>query len=310
MYKDDQKALVMLKDSSQTEKLKHYFFQRYNLHIDTADDILEVFNLLGADDCPDSSYELLILDENVAGLSTTAQSIKTLKSKYPAMSILYLSTILELAPANFDLQDISDPLFDDDVHRMERIDLQMDRQIALQTPLTEAGNLADTYQTVSLQPVLEEETDYVFCSVLRLDQNPASTGVLASNYPEILTVPTEYPLKGTGHLTDMMDFYKPVHIPDMEKESAFSAELEEKFARSYRSALLVPMQFSGKAIGCIGFFMRDEPRMYLLPDLDICQRYADMATVAIIAHFYKEHSDLDMDKIEEDVKGRDERWND
>ncbi|MCU0285263.1 MAG: GAF domain-containing protein [Acidobacteria bacterium] len=138
---------------------------------------------------------------------------------------------------------------------------------------------------------------------MRLDQKPPQAGVAASDSPEVLVVPYEYPLKGNGYIEDMLTYYKPVHIPDLNEDLVFRNELEEKFSRRYRSALLLPMQFDGNCIGLLGLFTRSLNRLYRLPDLDLLQRLADMSAVAIITHFYKEFSDVDMEQIETEIKG-------
>jgi hypothetical protein len=62
------------------------------------------------------------------------------------------------------------------------------------------------------------------------------------------------------------------------------------------------MQFDGNCIGLLGLFTRSLSRLYRLPDIDLLQRLADISAVAIITHFYRENSDLDMDRLEEEVK--------
>jgi hypothetical protein len=303
MYKDEQRAILMTKNHGLREKILEYLYQRYNLDTEAADDILEVSNKLAADNSADSSIELVIFDETVEGLPTTAQALKTLKSKYTHVDVLYLSTILEIAPPYRDIEMEMLSEYSDEEYRAEQIDRQMDKIIELLTPITKAKSLTEVYQLIPKTMVKVYQADWAICSVLRLDEKPVRRGVAASDFPPVLeAIPYEYPLKGTGYLEDMLTYYKPIHIPDLEKDEPFCRELEEKFSRRYRSALLMPMHHDGHYIGFLGMFTRNRDNLYLLPDLDILQRLADMATVAIITHFYREHSDLDMDKIEEDAK--------
>ena len=156
-------------------------------------------------------------------------------------------------------------LYDDTLSIMKHADIWLEPTVAGRAP-----SAAFTYQ---------------------LDQNP-----------EILEIPYLYPLKGTGYLEEMLFNFKPIHIPDLDKDIPFRDELEEKFFHRYRSSLLLPMQYDGNYIGFLGFFTRTRTRLYNLADLDILQRFADMCTAAIIAHFYKEHGDVDLDDIKRKMK--------
>lgn len=308
MYKDEQKAFLMIKDPKQRDEVAEYIYQRYNLRSETADDILGVFNLLSADNSPDSTHNLVILDETVAGLQTTSHALKTIKTKYIYLNVLYLSSLLEMMEPYKQAEMEMFPEYEDDEYTEDQIDMHLDRLLSLQMPITKVTSLAEAYETIPRIMLNDYHLDWAVCSVLRLDEKPVQRGVVASNYPPVLEIPQEFFLKGTGCMDDLITHYKPVHIPDLTEDEAFGAELKEKFSREYRSALLMPMQHDGKAIGFLGMFTRSMGRLYRLPDLDLLQRFADMSTVAIITHFYKENSSLDMDRIEKEVKEKD--WDD
>jgi transcriptional regulator with GAF, ATPase, and Fis domain len=151
--------------------------------------------------------------------------------------------------------------------------------------------------------------DWVMCAVLRLDEKPVKRGVVASEYPLVFTEPREFFLEGNGFLEEMLAHFRPIHIPDLRENEVFGKELEKKFNRPYRSVLLLPMQFSGNCIGFIGLFTLNYSRLYNLVDLDLLQRFADMSTVSIIAHFYQEHGNLDIDKTLKEIKENEDEWN-
>ncbi len=302
MYKNEQKALLMTRDQDLARKMEFYLYQRYNLHTDSVEDILEVSNRLGDDNSLESSYVLVILDENAAGLQTTSHALKTLKASYLELNILYLSTLLEITPPFCDSEMEILPEYASENYRTEQIDMHMDKILELLVPITKATSLAEVYDIIPHVMVETYHADWALCSVLRLDQKPVQSGISTSDFPGVLAIPYEYPLKGNGYLEQMLTYFKPIHIPDLNEDKTFRRELEEKFSRRYRSALLFPMQFDGNCIGLLGLFTRSLSRLYKLTDLDLLQRLADISAVAIITHFYKENSAIDMDRLEEEVK--------
>ncbi|MDQ1353057.1 MAG: hypothetical protein QG657_3363 [Acidobacteriota bacterium] len=302
MYKNDQKALLLTRDQDLAKKMENYLYQRYNLKTDSVNDILEVSNRLGADNSLESSYVLVILDENVAGLQTTSQTMKTLKAKYTDLNVLFLSTLLETTPPFCDSEMEILPEYSSENYRDEQIGAHLDNILELLVPVTKVSSLAEVYEIIPYVMAKTYRTDWAFCSVLRLDQQPVETGAISADYPNVLPLPYEYPLKGAGYLDQMLTYYKPIHIPDLYEDEPFRRELEEKFSRRYRSALLLPMQFDGNCIGLLGLFTRSLSRLYKLTDIDLLQRLADISAVAIITHFFRENSDLDMDRLEEEVK--------
>jgi GAF domain-containing protein len=245
---------------------------------------------------------LAILDENAAGLQTTFHALKTLKARYSGLNVLYLSTLLETTHPFRDSEMEILPEYATETYRSEQIGVHLDKILELLVPITKATSLAEVYEIIPRVMTKTYNADWALCSVLRLDQKPLQTGVAASDFPGVLAIPYEYPLKGTGYLEQMLTYFKPIHIPDLNEDETFRKELEEKFSRRYRSALLFPMQFDGNCIGLLGLFTRSMSRLYTLTDIDLLQRLADISAVAIITHFYRENSDIDMDRIEEEVK--------
>ncbi len=302
MYKNEQKALLLTQDKELAKKMEIYLYQRYNLKTESVEDILEVSNRVGTDNSIDSTYTLAILDEKVAGLQTTSQTLKTLKVNYPDINVLFLSTLLETAPPFRDGEMEIFPEYSQENYREEQIDMHLDKILELLVPITKATALGELYDLIPRVMAKTYNIDWAFCSVLRLDQKPLTTGVIASDFPGILNLPYEYPLKGNDYIQQMLTYFKPIHIPDLNEDEPFRRELEAKFSRRYRSALLFPMQFDGNCIGMLGLFTRSMNRLYRLPDLDLLQRLADISAVAIITHFYRENSGQDMDPIEEEVK--------
>lgn len=300
MYKDEQHAFLVTKDKLLKEKLEPYLLQRYNLRTQWMQDILDIMTVLAADDSPEDYWNIAIIDESTVNLRTISQSLKTLKTKYNDIDILFLSNILEITEPYAETEMEILPEYANPDYRQDLMDMQMDKILGLMMPITKCADLSEIYDTIPKIMAKIFQADWALCSVLRLDEKPVKRGVATSDYPEILDIPYEFPLEGTGRLEEMLFNFKPIHIPDLAKEETFQKELEEKFSRRYRSAVLLPMQYDGNYIGFIGLFTRTQPRLYSLADLDILQRFADICTVAIIAHFYKEHGNLDM----EDIKRR------
>lgn len=301
MYRNEQKALLLTTDQDLGAKLEIYLSQRYNLRTDSVTDLLEVSNRLGADNSVDSSYELLILDENAVGIQTASHALKTLKATYVELNVLYLSSILEITPPYQESEMELLPEYASENFKEEQNGMHMEKTLELLIPITRAKSLAEIYNLIPRVIMKNYQADWAFCSVLRMEQKPPQAGVVASNFPGVLEIPYEYSLGGNGYIEQMLAYFKPIHIPDLTQDVIFRRELEEKFSRRYRSALLLPMQFDGNCIGLLGVFTRSLNRLYRLPDLDLLQRVADMSAVAIITHFYREFTGVDMDRIEEEV---------
>jgi hypothetical protein len=304
VYKDDQKVILLTKNTRLKEELESYFSRRYNLAIEPVTDILEVFEMMSVDDPND----LVIFDEAAAGLQPLSHALRTLKSRYTQINVLFLSTLLELAEPFRSSEMELLPGYEIKEYRSEQIDLRMEKHLALITPLTTITSLNETYQTVSKIMMQIYEVDWCTCVVLRLDEKPVNKGVVASEYPLVFTEPQEFSLNGTNYMKDMLTHFKPLHIPDLAEEEAFRKELEDKFSRRFRSVLLLPMQYDGNCIGFIGLFTLNTTRLYRLPDLDLLQRFADVATVSIITRFYQEHGNFDIDEARERIRRKETGW--
>ncbi|MCU0285264.1 MAG: hypothetical protein MUF15_02590 [Acidobacteria bacterium] len=127
MYKNEQKALLLTKNQDLAQKMELYLLKRYNLRTDSVSDLLEVSNRLGDDNPVESSYELLILDENAFGIQTASHALKTLKARYTELNVLYLSTILEITPPYCESEMEILPEYDLENFRREQIDTQLDK---------------------------------------------------------------------------------------------------------------------------------------------------------------------------------------
>ena len=298
MYKDEQQAFLITKNQQLKEKLEPYLMQRYNLRTLWMQDMLDIMNVLAADDSPENDWNIAIVDESTVNLQTISQSLKTLKAKYNDINVLFLSNILELTEPYAETEMEILPEYANKDYRQDLMDMQMDKILNLMIPITKCADLAEIYDAIPKIIAKNFQSEWALCSVLRLDEKPLKRGVATSDYPEILDIPYEFPLAGTGRLEEMLFNFKPIHIPDLTKVEDFQNELFDKFNRRYRSALMFPMQYDGNYIGFIGLFTRTHTRLYSLADLDLLQRFADMCTVAIIAHFYKEHGNLDMDDVQ------------
>jgi hypothetical protein len=237
MYKNDQKALLLTRDQDLAKKMEVYLYQRYNLHTDTVEDILEVSNRLGDDNSLESSYVLAILDENATGLQTTFHALKTLKARYTDLNVLYLSTLLETTPPFHDSEMEILPEYALENYRDEQIGMHLDNTLELLLPVTKATSLAEVYDIIPYIMAKIYHADWAISSVLRLDQKPVQSGVVVADYPGVLALPYEYPLKGTGYLEQMLTYLKPIHIPDLNEDETFRRELEEKFSPCSSTAI-------------------------------------------------------------------------
>jgi hypothetical protein len=294
MYKDGQKALLMANDTDLRNAMETYLHKRYNLETDSVDGLIEVIHRIG-DDCP---YELVILDEAVEGLAAASHALKKIKDECVETNVLFLSDLLEMRePYNLEKFQLP-PEFEDDDFRERQSDAYIDKRISAQQPVMKSTSLEEVYHKVCRRLVEEFRGDCSICTILRLDEKPVIRGTVVEEFPG-MEMPYEFQLKGTGHLQQLVDYFKPIHIPDLNKEKAFRKELEEKFSGPFGSALLLPMQMLGRCIGFVGVFTREKNRLYNLVDLDICQRLADTATVLIIAIFSIKHENIKIKHPEE-----------
>jgi len=108
------------------------------------------------------------------------------------------------------------------------------------------------------------------------------------HYPDVLTEPYEIRLKGTRQFEELVDYFKPVHIPDLNVDKAFCQELMERFSLPFRSALIVPMAIAGKFLGYFGIFTQKSSRLFRFVDIDQGLRLADFSAAAAVNIFMTE----------------------
>ncbi|MCP4217143.1 MAG: GAF domain-containing protein [bacterium] len=318
MFNNNETALLMM-DHPHRDKIEEYLEKRYNLNTEAVPGLIEVYDRIGDSE---SEYELVILDEKTVDLPTTSHALKTIKDQCTDTDVLYLSNLTELQDAmegkDTDIsEDFSDPDFRDHL-----ADVRLDCRLAMQFPIMEAATLEDVYRIVCDGLLTSFQPDHVLCAVLRLDEKPLVHGVAVNILDLDKTAPTddvpedeeeeedivpdpslmedvphyrgkrnprsyEFEIKDSVHMTNMIQYFKPIHIPHLETEPEFRDELEEKFKQRYRSALMLPMQINGNTIGFLGMFAREKPRVFNLVEIDLTQRLADMAAVAIFTIFLR-----------------------
>jgi GAF domain-containing protein len=137
----------------------------------------------------------------------------------------------------------------------------------------------------------------------RLDSDPVNRAILVSAFPGENRSRYEFHIPAIGYLRDMITYYKPVHIPDLDKAYDFRLEFEKIFPFPCRSVLLLPMQLAGKSVGFIGMYMQDTPRVFNLVEIELSQRLADTAAAVLISIFFKKHVGIHIDRVEEHVVG-------
>lgn len=276
MYKDGQKALLMMKDSDLRNLVERYLYNRYNLQTDFVDGIIEVLQQVDVD----FPYWLVILDESVEGLAATSHALKKIKEECVQTNVLFLSNFLEIFEPYNQMDMPLAPEYTDRYFRMEQSEIFAKKRNSLQYEVKDNYSLNDLCNKMCKKIVREFQVDSAFVAILKFQEKPPTGGRVLMGYPQP-GISNDFELKGTGHLQQLVNYFKPIHIPDLSKEKAFQMELEEKFSGPYGSALLLPMQRIGINIGFIGLFTREKERLYSLMDLDLCQRLADSTTVLI-----------------------------
>lgn len=299
MYTDDKKALLMINDPDIKNKIGNYLFFRYNLLTESVDGILEVLRQISGD----SSYELVILDEAVAGLSTASHTLINIKDRDFETNVLYLSTLLEISDPYFGSQLELLPQYSDTFYRMDQTKMQLQRRLDLHSPVMKAATMEEVYPMVCRQLVEAFNVDGALCVNLRLGREPVTRGIMAGTFPFGNLGKNEFHISHTGYLREMITYYRPVHIPDLNEYPDFRLELEEKFSLQCRSLLLLPMQLAGKCVGFIGMYMLERPRVYNLVEIELSQRLADTAAAVLVSIFFNKHVGVTIDRVEEKVIG-------
>ena len=297
MYTDGKKALLMINDPDIKNKIGNYLFFRYNLLTESVDGILEVLRQISGD----SSYELVILDEAVAGLPTASHTLINIKDRDFETNVLYLSTLLEVSDPYFSSQLELLPHCSDTFYRMDQTKMQLQLRLNLHSPVMKAATMEEVYPMVCRQLVEAFDVDGALCVNLRLGGEPVTKGIMVGTYPPENLGKKEFHISHAGYLREMITYYRPVHIPDLDEYPDFRLELEEKFSLQCRSILLLPMQLAGKCVGFIGMYMLEKPRVYNLVEIELSQRLADTAAAVLVSIFFNKHVGVTIDRMEENV---------
>lgn len=299
MFSKGQKALLMIGDPQLHERAKGYLYSRYNLEADSAEGILEVFSQINNQE---EDYELVILDEAVEGLSTTSQTLKTIKDQCTSTNVLYLSTLMEMAEPYWETEMVVPSEVTVEEFREEWANDRIDRLFTLHTPLTNANSLEDVYRLTGERLGELFLMDFGFVSILLQEDGTPVEGKLVWQFPKVGEEELEFDL-GDGRLSEMARYYKPIHIPDLEVDKKFQKELEEIFGKTFRSVLLLPMQILGNCLGFLGVFTEKQTRLYNLVDIDMGQRLADISALAILTILYTQSNDIQVKMPDERVLG-------
>jgi hypothetical protein len=63
------------------------------------------------------------------------------------------------------------------------------------------------------------------------------------------------------------------------------------------------MQLAGKCVGFIGMYMRELPRLFSLPEIDLIQRLADTTAAVLITIFFRDYINVKIDKDDDNAFG-------
>ncbi|MCX6581659.1 MAG: GAF domain-containing protein [Candidatus Aminicenantes bacterium] len=299
MYIDGKKALLMIKDPDIKNKIGNYLFFRYNLLTESVDGILEVLQQISGD----SSYELVILDETVAGLATASQTLINIKDRDFETNVLYLSTLLEITDPYFLGQLDLLPHFSDTFYRLDQTNTQLQLRLDMHSPVMRASTMEEVYPVVCRRLAEAFNADGALCANLRLGVEPVTSGIMVGNFPWEDRERYEFHIPSSGYFRELITYYRPVHIPDLDEYPEFRRELEEKFSFPCRSILLLPMQLAGKCVGFIGMYMRESSRVFNLVEIELSQRLADTAAAVLVSIFFKKHVGVPIDRLEEKMIG-------
>lgn len=296
MYIDGKKALIMIKDESLKHRLLDYLPRRYNLPTESADDILDVLHRVSGDE----KYELVILDEEVAGLATTSHTMNNIKDRNHETNVLYLSSLKELNDPYWLEQLDWLPLCTEEDYRIDRTMLYLHSRLAMHAPVMTANTMAEAYPIVCDQLTGTFQADGAFIANLRLGVDPVNKGIVVGTNPPDPGEREEFKIEPSGLLRDLVTYYRPVHFPDIDEYPAFARELEEKLRVRCRSLLLVPTQLAGKCVGFIGMYMKELPRLFSLPEIDLIQRLADTTAAVLITIFFRDYINVKINKKDEE----------
>lgn len=283
MFMTGDRAIVMMQDTELRSKVEPYLQARYNLETENANGILDVLQRIGTSD---KSYEVIILDEDVEGLAAASHAFRTIREQQVDTSVVYLSNILEIVHPQWGGRLNKPQVFEDDDFREDMVNVRIGNILALTGPLLGAKNLGDVYMNFCMTLKEVFNADNVVCSILRMDENPVFRATVMCDLYQDNGDSIRF--EGDGKISDLIQYYKPVHIPDLELDKPFQRELEVKFHHRYRSVLMIPLLIGGKCIGFFSLFTRNRKRMYRFDDIELCIRVGELASGVIIYTFAKE----------------------
>jgi hypothetical protein len=104
----------------------------------------------------------------------------------------------------------------------------------------------DSYELVILDESVEEvypivckllvetfQADGSLLVNLRLGEEPVTRAIAAGTHPPDNREKQEFHIKSTGHLRDLITYYRPVHVPDLDEAPEFRRELEGVYRHVY-----------------------------------------------------------------------------
>lgn len=272
----------MTSDSGLTKKMEEYLFQRYNLRLESSADVLDV---LGRVVNYDNSYELAILDETLTGLPTTFHVLKTIKDQNVVPNVLYLSSLHEITDSELKNKIDMSALNFNHMLGGDPSETESKRLFSIFSLIMKSPTIRDICQQTCQSLVESINVDHAVCVLPRFEDSPIVRGIVASTYPDLLDEPYEISLRGSRYFDELIDYFKPIHIPDLYEDKEFCQELMDKFSAIFRSALIVPMTISGKCLGYFGVFTQNSIRVFNLTDIDHCTRLADFAAATSLNLF-------------------------
>ena len=297
MFFDGQKALLMVKerDSALKNRVKDYLHHHCNLGTEWVSGEEALFKKLGNSRNP-KDYEMIILDDRQEGYSTSLQVLKRIKQRCFNTSVLYLSTLLE----------IIEPDPDKNIGNNKAADYGNPLYIARQTT-RRIDTLNTLFNLVNSQPQLEAEVIHrqvckgmvekfdvnsAMVVLFKLHEDTKYKGIVLSYYrsspldssgSSALSHCHEVDLNEMSYIEQLVEYFKPVHIPDLSEDPVFMLELREIFGFISRSVLMVPLVFKERAIGFYAMFTSNRRRKFSLVDVDITMRLAEFAAVSIMS---------------------------
>jgi hypothetical protein len=297
MYSNGKKVLLMTDNPDIIKKMEDYLFQRYNLVMESSSDALDALGRIGDNE---NTYELAILDENMTGLATTSHIFKTIKCQESLSSILYLSTLHEIVNPAYNYEDEVLPYFFDEAYQHDNIDSRIRRINTIYNMIYNSSSMRELSRNTCRALVEFFKVDCSRCILSSFDQDSPSMGIAAANYPDPIIEPYFIRLKGSRDFNELVDYFKPIHIPDIHLDKQTYDEFLDKFSTPFRSALIVPMVVGGKFMGYFAMFTQDISRLFRLSEIDQCSRIIDFAGKIAVQIIFSGANRVKKQVVEED----------